>query len=105
MYKYLLRRSLHNPDLLLCEAVQLLDQPVNLPVYSLDAAGDQRPLMLRAGGGESLVQVEHGLHQLHHAVVWRGILLVAESKIDLKPHQFFQRPIVSRASLSETILS
>ena len=78
--------------------------PVDLPVLSLDAAGEQGPRS-PAGGGESLVQVEHGLHQLHHAVVPRGILLLAESITDLRSHQFFQRPIVSRASLSETILS
>ena len=55
------------------EAIQLVDQSVDLPVLGLDVAGDQCPLMLRAGGEESFVQVEHGLQQLHHAVGACGV--------------------------------
>ena len=45
-----------------------VDQPVDLPVGGLDAADDQCPLVIRAGGAELLMQIEHGLHQLHLAV-------------------------------------
>ena len=62
-------RRFHNPDLLLRQPVQLIDQPVDLPVCGLDAAGEQSPLVLRAGGGESLMQIEHGLHQFHQPIV------------------------------------
>jgi len=58
--------------------------PVDLPVLSLDAAGEQGPRS-PAGGGESLVQVEHGLHQLHQPIVAGDILSAAKSIIDLKP--------------------
>jgi len=51
------------------------------------------------------MQDEHLLHQGDHAVVAGGILWVAESIIDLKLHQFYHKPIVFRASFSETILS
>jgi len=45
---------LHQPDLLLRQAVQLIDQPVDLPVRGLDAAGEQSPLVLRAGEDRAL---------------------------------------------------
>jgi hypothetical protein len=50
--------SLHNLDLLLRQAVKLVDQSVDLPVRGLDATGEQRPLVLRAGGGEISVQMD-----------------------------------------------
>ncbi len=58
MYKYLLRPRLHNPDLLFRQAIQLIDQPVDLPVRGLDAAGDQRPVVIRPGGEELPMQMD-----------------------------------------------
>ncbi len=41
-------RRLHNLDLLFRQAVQLIDQPVDLSVRGLYPAGKQSPLMLLA---------------------------------------------------------
>jgi len=44
-------RRLHQPDLLLRQAVQLIDQPIDLPVRGLYPACDQRPLVLQGEEG------------------------------------------------------
>ena len=65
----LLARLLHNPDLLLRQPIQLVDQRVDLPVRGLDAPPQRRLLVGRAGLWELFMQGEHLLHQKGHAVV------------------------------------
>ena len=61
--------SLHNLDLLLGEAVEGVDELVELVVGGGDLALEHGLLVGGIGGGESLVEVEHGLDQVHHLVV------------------------------------
>lgn len=56
-------------DLFLRQSVQLVNQAVNLPICGLDLALEMVALVIAFGGGELLVQVEHGLYQGDHAVV------------------------------------
>ena len=39
-------RRLRQPDLLFRETIQLIDQPVDLPVRGLDAAGEQGSVVI-----------------------------------------------------------
>lgn len=76
----LLARLLHNPDLLLSQSVQLVDQRVELPVRGLDQAACQgRFFVRRAGLGELFMQGEHSLHLESYVIMAGDVLWAAES--------------------------
>jgi hypothetical protein len=79
MYKYLFCPRLNQPDLLFRQAVQLVDQPVDLPVRGFDAVAIRVFSGVRAGGGELPVQVELDRHQLHQPIVADDISGVGEA--------------------------
>ena len=60
---------LDNLDFFLGQAIKLIHQAVNLGVGGFDLSLDHRPLRLRFGLRQLLVQREHVFHQRDHAVV------------------------------------
>jgi len=60
---------LHDPDLLLRQPVQLIHQPVDLPVGGFDLALEMGLFVRRFSGGELLVQGEHALDEGDHVIV------------------------------------
>ena len=81
------RRSpaLHDPHLLLTQPIQLINQPVNLPIRRGDLRGDHPLLVRGARGGATLVQREHLLDQRDPARVARlnGAKLVCRMRTRL----------------------
>jgi hypothetical protein len=60
---------LHDPDFLLREIVEFVDQPIDPAVGGIDLALEVRLLMVRPGDGELPVEGEHLLDQGDHPVV------------------------------------
>ena len=73
-----LRRILYDPDLLLRQPVQLIHQPVDLPIGRDDLALVYGLLLVRDRGGQLAVQIQHGLDQRDHPVVVRDVGRVGE---------------------------
>ena len=61
--------SLHNRNLLLRQPVQLVHQPIDLPVASINLPLEQLLGRRRLGVGELLVQGLRALDQVDHALV------------------------------------
>lgn len=98
----------HDPDLLLCQSVEVIDQAVNLSVcgagtrcssqcngwMALEAGSVVRVL----GGGQPLVQVQHALDQRDHLVVLveekgaGGLIAPELSRKDSRPLDLFVSP-------------
>jgi len=60
---------LHYRNLLLCQSVQLINQPVDLPIGGVDLALDGVCVMTCPGFRQLLMQGEHLFHELHHPVM------------------------------------
>ncbi len=77
--------ALNDPDLFLRQPVQLIHQPVNLPIRRGDLRGEHALLVGCARGGATLVQREHLLDQRDPARVARlnGAKLVCRMRTRL----------------------
>ncbi len=64
-----LRRLLHNPDLLVGEAVQLVDELVDLAVGGVDLALDDSSMVRSAGRLKLDIGGKYFLHQFEQPVV------------------------------------
>ena len=61
--------SLHHRNLLLRQPVQLVHQPVDLPVGGIDLSLDEGRVVAGPGFRQLLIEGEHLLGELHHPVV------------------------------------
>lgn len=68
----------NNPNLLLTQAIQLIDQPIDLPIRGGDLGSEHALLVRRARSLALPVQRQHLLHQPHHLVVAGDVGAVAE---------------------------
>src|ERR1017187_3835979 len=68
--------ALHEFDFVIGQTVKLIDQPVNLLIGGSDLAFERGFLRRRFGGGQTLVQRQHLLHQRNHLVVMPFVGLV-----------------------------
>ncbi|CAG1011163.1 hypothetical protein ANRL4_04339 [Anaerolineae bacterium] len=57
-----LRTPFHNLDLVVGQPIQLVHQRVDLPVRRVDLALNQCLVMGGFGGGQTRVQLQHGIH-------------------------------------------
>ena len=68
-----LRLTFHNLDLVVGQPVQLIHQRIDLLISRVNLALNQVAVMGGLGGGQTRMQLQHGVHQFDHAIM-RGFV-------------------------------